>query len=548
MKVFYPNYTLPDDEAGIVATPDMRGTIDIIWSCLAAVLLCTWVVLHENVPAEGDTREARFRARLLLESYLVVQKGCSFLYAVFAPEIFTGKAIMGLYFARHVRVTMNRAIKEGEDDWTICHAFLANMGGFAIDFDDNTKVPQSSSDATVDDRTPTTQDKAEKPTAETSGGKPAGLQSPRSTSLALTNTPPRQLEEQQPRTMPRTTEAKENASDNKLRKLLLALYQKHKGDEWVIFKIPKVVQGRWKEDDRNVQLIRDTLETSKPEHLGFHSPESYVQNLKALRGNTWVVDGIQLEYARRVGIVSKIPRVTKDEIMDKSKGDWVSKGLAILQVTWLWIQLAVRAATGLTATQLEVMTAAFATCSVVTYAFYFEKPKDVKTRIRIRAAHYPRVHEMADMGRLGPKSVWYPRVYLQIGNDNLHQREGQNSAAILIVLCAFIGMVFGSVHFACWNSHFPTRGEQVGWRVACGILLVVPMPIAGFMLLDDYLDGVRRKKRTKFQPGKVLKGIVLLGEGIYVLARLFMMVEAARSLYYQPKESFVATWAFLPHL
>lgn len=28
--VFYPNCTFPDDEAGIVASPDMRGTLDIV--------------------------------------------------------------------------------------------------------------------------------------------------------------------------------------------------------------------------------------------------------------------------------------------------------------------------------------------------------------------------------------------------------------------------------------------------------------------------------------------------------------------------------------
>lgn len=344
------------------------------------------------------------------------------------------------------------------------------------------------------------------------------------------------------------TKAEKNASNDALCKKLLYLYKKYDGNKWFIFQIPKVVQGRWQEDDTILKLIKTALETTTSDKLGFHSPQSYIQNLMTLRGNIWVVDGIQLEYARRVGIISAIPRVTDEEIMDKSKGDWVTKALAILQVTWLWIQLIVRTTQRLTATQLEIMTAAFATCSVITYALYFQKPKDVKTRIRIQAARYPNVQEMADMGSLGPTAVWFQRIHLQLGNDNYHHKEGKDTAPFLIIMCGFIGMVFGSVHFACWHSHFPTLGEQLGWRIACGILLVIPVPICSLMLLDHYLESRRRKKRSKTQPGMVLLEISYLLKGVYVLARLYMMVEAGRSLYYQPKESFVATWAFMPHV
>lgn len=120
----------------------MRGTLDIVWSCLAVLLLCTWVVLHENVPAEGSTNGSWW-SRRFLSAFLAVQKTCSFIYALFAPELFTGKAMMCLYFARHVRALMvDRAKKDGVE-WTIYHAFLANMGGFAIEFTEDTQ-PSSS--------------------------------------------------------------------------------------------------------------------------------------------------------------------------------------------------------------------------------------------------------------------------------------------------------------------------------------------------------------------------------------------------------------------
>jgi hypothetical protein len=139
-EVFYPVCTFPDDEAGIVAGPDMRGTLDIVWSCLAVVILCTWVVLHENVPAEGDTNHPDWKQRRLLDLYLAAQKTCAFGWALFAPELFTGKAMMGLYFARHVRDIVRKSVSIEEVDWTLHHAFLANMGGFSIEFDETTPV------------------------------------------------------------------------------------------------------------------------------------------------------------------------------------------------------------------------------------------------------------------------------------------------------------------------------------------------------------------------------------------------------------------------
>lgn len=327
---------------------------------------------------------------------------------------------------------------------------------------------------------------------------------------------------------------------------------KYDGNTWFVFKIPAVVKGRWREDRQNMKLISSVIDTATTSNLGYHTPRSYYESLMTLRGNIWVVDGVQLHYAREQGIISSLPRITEQEIMDKSKGDWATKSIAMVQVTWLWVQLAARTARGLTATQLEIMTAAFATCSVITYALYFQKPKDVKTRVRVTAARYPNVKQMAEMGRRGPTAVWFGRVFLCLGNDNYHHREGWDTAPLLILLCGFIGMVFGSVHFACWDSHFPTEGEKLGWRIACGLLLGIPIPICGLMLLDRYLD-TRKKKRAErsedVQPGKNLRVMAFMLEGVYVLARGYMMLEAGRSLWYQPWQSFVATWAAnTPHV
>lgn len=67
----------------------------------------------------------------------------------------------------------------------------------------------------------------------------------------------------------------------------------------------------------------------------------------------------------------------KEDIEDKSKADWLLKTLAILQITWLVLNVIVRHDTGLPISQVEVATVAFATMAVLTYRANWWKPKDV---------------------------------------------------------------------------------------------------------------------------------------------------------------------------
>ena len=36
-------------------SPNGRGTMDIIWSCLFTVFICVWTAVHLNVPAPTET-------------------------------------------------------------------------------------------------------------------------------------------------------------------------------------------------------------------------------------------------------------------------------------------------------------------------------------------------------------------------------------------------------------------------------------------------------------------------------------------------------------
>ena len=78
------------------------------------------------------------------------------------------------------------------------------------------------------------------------------------------------------------------------------------------------------------------------------------------------------------------PSTTEAEIDDRSKGDALSKGIALLQITWFIIQLIARRVQGLTITELELTTVALAGLNSVMYVFWWNKPLDVRCPIVVR--------------------------------------------------------------------------------------------------------------------------------------------------------------------
>lgn len=78
------------------------------------------------------------------------------------------------------------------------------------------------------------------------------------------------------------------------------------------------------------------------------------------------------------------PTITEDEINDRSKGDALSKGIALLQLTWFIAQIITRAAQGLAISELELTTAALAGLNSIMYIFWWSKPRDVRFPVVIR--------------------------------------------------------------------------------------------------------------------------------------------------------------------
>ncbi|KDR70350.1 hypothetical protein GALMADRAFT_1350210 [Galerina marginata CBS 339.88] len=78
-----------------------------------------------------------------------------------------------------------------------------------------------------------------------------------------------------------------------------------------------------------------------------------------------------------------MPQTTEQEIQDRSKSDGLSKALVVIQTTWFIGQCIARKAQSLIITELELATLAFAAVNGVMYMFWWFKPLDVQTTVRV---------------------------------------------------------------------------------------------------------------------------------------------------------------------
>ena len=102
---------------GWTPSPDGRGSIDILSTCGVTLILCSWTVLCLNV--SPDCRTWR----------LGVQKFFMACMCFLGPE-FTFQLALGQWASAHRSVDEFR--RSGHHDWTLTHAFLADMGGFVL--------------------------------------------------------------------------------------------------------------------------------------------------------------------------------------------------------------------------------------------------------------------------------------------------------------------------------------------------------------------------------------------------------------------------------
>ena len=84
-----------------------------------------------------------------------------------------------------------------------------------------------------------------------------------------------------------------------------------------------------------------------------------------------------------------LPKISKEDILDKSKSDNLSKVISVVQALWMLAQIVGRLITDLPVTLLEVNTLAHIMCAMIIYILWWDKPKLINEPTKLRGDWVP---------------------------------------------------------------------------------------------------------------------------------------------------------------
>ncbi|KAL8821038.1 MAG: hypothetical protein Q9191_007395 [Dirinaria sp. TL-2023a] len=318
--------------------------------------------------------------------------------------------------------------------------------------------------------------------------------------------------------------------------------------------------------------------------------------LQPLHSKSFPINATQLLYLVRQGYIP-YPEIKEPELVDASKQDSIQQFLTLVQLLWFVLQCVGRAAQRLPTTTLEIATIGLVICAFLTYHEWDLKPLDVEKPMILTSderietvlinagdsASAPYIRTPLDfvdeqtpswLTRIQPHIKWKifsppERPLPRFTNDRLPVIDGSRDSILLVLVV----MAYSSIHFVAWNFNFPTKVEQIIWRVDC-IVMVSAASI--FFASEFYFEGVRTGRWSywwsKMSPGlprlsrdqrstSVMNikeedplptwqvAIMLAVTVVYTIARMHIAVECFVTLRSLPLGAFdTVQWSnFLPH-
>ncbi|KAK0243508.1 hypothetical protein EDD85DRAFT_900879 [Armillaria nabsnona] len=278
-------------------------------------------------------------------------------------------------------------------------------------------------------------------------------------------------------------------------------------------------------------------------------------------------------------LVDRLSKIRKEEIDDRSKGDGLSKGLAIIQATWFLMQCAARLKRSLPITILEAVAVGYAVFTVINYAAWWHKPLGISIPFSagIPAPFIDRQLERPPS--LFPQKLnanylldWIDFRLLStfFGGDVIEHVAGpskdegaprlwsghKNDVNLFYVVTsgALFGTLFGAIHCTAWRSHFATSIERDLWRVSSVYIALIPIPIIIMTFtaekLADRFGFVESEGKDNTWFGGAYRLLWILVYLVYIVARGFLLLEPFLAMRSLPPGAFVdIAWTnFLPHI
>ncbi|CAF9927166.1 MAG: hypothetical protein GOMPHAMPRED_004334 [Gomphillus americanus] len=519
MHSFTSSCTIPPEGTNFVSSAPIRGTLQILWSSFSVLVLCTWSVVHLNVPPQVKVRTTTQKLRRVLHRLL--PKVGWMLFNVLAPEWIITKALLDWLAVRQLQSRYKAQAAKDNVPWSKAHTHFANMGGFGVSFKHLSSIDS-------DHGTPSTA--AAKTDLE---GQPMSLSHPNDS-------------------LPKDFNWLEWAERIDKDEPQAYAADAYKYSKKILSESNATAQG-WQIDDENSKLLAGLSASQVNVHFQQLSSthQDFYLNIILLKANLWILDATQLLEARELGIIDTLPNICEDDLSDRDNSNLFIKVVAAGQTCWFGLQFLVRFANKQTNTQLEVMVFAFAVLSVAVYALAWNRPKDPEYTIILEAARHP--NDRIELIKIAASGSYYItrrlRRTIWISNSQTSSAFGDTSLNKIYVLTTTASMFasfFGALHCIAWNFTFPSRIDQIMWQVSSIITTGAPL----LFVFSATIIKVTPLKGVASDLTAIIGGLIfLIFIPSFIIARMFILVEVFRSLGFQPSQAFETTWANnIPHI
>ncbi|KZP06522.1 hypothetical protein FIBSPDRAFT_1053492 [Athelia psychrophila] len=245
---------------------------------------------------------------------------------------------------------------------------------------------------------------------------------------------------------------------------------------------------------------------------------------------------------------------TSEELGDRSKGDALSKSIAVFQTLWFVAQCIARRIENLVITNLEIMTLAYTVITVAMYTAWWHKPLNVHCPVRVKGdtvfVQKPRSFRWSDIVNY----VTGDQDYLTTlrGEDRVPTfwsscttNTGNNLPLYADIIALAVAMVFGAVHCAAWSYVFPSLAERWTWRVCAITITAIPLPMAGAFGVFNPID----RYAISFLD-YTIGFFMALGALLYIIARILLLILAFTTLHDLPLSAYkTVQWTtWIPHI
>ncbi|KAG1720369.1 hypothetical protein EDB19DRAFT_1885187 [Suillus lakei] len=259
-----------------------------------------------------------------------------------------------------------------------------------------------------------------------------------------------------------------------------------------------------------------------------------------------------------------MPILSEAEVEDRSKGDGLSKSIAILQLVWFIVQLLARFVQNLPITLLEIDTLAVVALTCISYGLWWKKPMNVGCPYIVHwkgtAKQLSRLtYDKADLNRLRGgrlRGLIYPVIALMGIEALISPRAadsrrvpslggyGKYHAKVVLLIGCLSGIVFGGIHCLGWNYLFQRHTQHMLWRAAS--LGIACAPVLLFLDLEYGMWLGRNVSKYRY----FIITFATISSLIYIAARVTLIVLMLLTLRSLPLGVYdTVVWTqYLPHL